>query len=262
MAQHSSIRLAFLLLSIMGDLLSAQGLEVTMTFPGRVDSVFSHTRQLLTDHHYALRTVDSLAFTMEAQSADSPYTLVRIRLKPLSDSTQIAIVADPSRSQTAAVAALLELADAMRPRLGGPRRTAPDGTNWPVDAKGRVGFLVVTRVGARELKMASGDTLPEVRPADLPQAYRRDWEDKINDVGFDASCARFFRARTQFVVRFNFCTAPTADGDRFDVYDEDGGWAGSTIGPTVATYIQAMCPTARSPSRPLVGLPKCPSPFD
>jgi len=256
-----SLHLAMLARTIAPSAVAAQDPEVSVTVPGRVHSMFSQTRQLLADRHYTIRQLDSHGFAIEAQSPDSPFVLIRITLQPVADSTRIVILANGSRSQTAAFTALLELADAMRPRRGGPRRAAPDGSSWPVDSGGRVGFLVLTRAGASELKMHVGDTVPEVRPADLPPAYRRKWEDEINDVGFDASCARFFRTREQYVVRFNFCEAPTADGDRFDVYDADGSWAGSTIGPTVATYIQTMCPAARAPSRPIPKAPKCPSPF-
>jgi len=254
-------RLAFcaLVLSLFERPARGQVPQISVTFPGRADSIFRATSGIFRERHYSIVRSDSTAKALEALTADTPPVRVRVSHQPAGDSTLITMSAEGG--EVAGLRVLIELADALRPRPSGPRRSAPEGATWPTDPKGRVGFLVLTRPGARWLKMKAGDTIPEIRPADLPQTYRRQWEDEINDVGFDASCARFFRGATRYIVRFNFCGAPTPDGDRFDVYEDDGGIYGVTIGPTVATYIQAMCPAARSPWPALSPSKLCPPPF-
>src|SRR3989442_5357715 len=219
--------------------------QMSVTFPGRADSVFHVTSGIFRDRHYSIVRVDSTALIVEAVTSDSPSVRVRASHQARGDSTLVTISAQGG--EVAGFGVLIELMDALRPRPTGPRHSAPDGSSWPTDRTGRVGFLVLTGTGARWLKMKASDTLPEIRPVDLPQGYRRQWENDINDAGFDASCSRFFRAGTRYVVRFNFCTAPTPDGDRFEVYQDDGGIYGATIGPSVATYIQALCPATRPP---------------
>ena len=237
----------------------AQTPQISVTFPGRADSIFGVTSHLFRDRHYTLVRLDTASLTVEAVTADSPSVRVVASHRSLGDSTHVTISAEGGEVRSLGI--LMELANSLRPRPNGPPHSAPDGAAWPTDAKGRVGFLVLTRAGARFLRMKPGDTLPEIRPKDLPQAYRHAWENEINDVGFDASCARFFRAGTGYVVRFNFCTAPTPDGDRFDVYDAEGGFFGVTIGETVGTYIQAMCPATRPPWPALRRSATCPAPF-
>ena len=251
--------LCLLALPIYPKLARAQVPQMSVTFPGRADSILRVTTGLLRDRHYSIVRVDSTALTLDAVSADSPVVRVRASHERRGDSTRITISADGG--EIAGFQVLIELADALRPRPTGPRRSAPDGSPWPADGRGRVGFLVLTRTGARWLEMKTGDTLPELRPVDLPQTYRQQWEDEINDLGFDASCARFFRAGTRYVIRFNFCSAPTPDGDRFDVREDDGGIYGATIGPTVGTYIQAMCPLTRPPWPAMAPAKTCPAPF-
>jgi hypothetical protein len=261
MTRFEYLLLPFLCVGLWPAPTMAQSPQISVTLPGRADSIFARTCQILRDRHFSILHLDSAALTVEALSSDSPSVRVRASHEQVSDAARITILADGGQSQSAGFTTLLELADALRPRPAGPGHSAPDGTDWPTDSKGRVGFLVLTSTGARWLKMRAGDTLPEIRPSDLPQEYRRAWEDEINDVGFDASCARFFRAGSRYVVRFNFCTAPTPDGDRFDVYEKDGGIFGGTIGPTVDTYIKAMCPATRAPWPPPSTVAKCPSPL-
>src|SRR2546426_681568 len=127
--------------------------QISVTFPGRADSVFRVTSQLLRERHYSVVRVDSVGLTVEALAPDTPQIRIRATHQSLGDSTHVTISA--AGGEVAGLGVLIELANALRPRPSGPARLAPDGTDWPVDAQGRVGFLVLTRTGARWLKMKS-----------------------------------------------------------------------------------------------------------
>jgi len=142
----------------------------------------------------------------------------------------------------------------------GEERHMTAGNEWPQDSSGRVGFLVFTAEGRRFATAATSDTAWEVRPGELAPQVRQGWEDEINGAGFDARCARVFRAGNVFFLRWNQCSHPTPDLDRFSVYDANARWQGTAVGPSIASMIRVMCPAVRSGSGS-TDAARCPTPW-
>jgi hypothetical protein len=222
------------------------------------DSVLNRAIGVLRGDSYVLRSVDAAAGVIEGRTHESPPTELRIQLESLLDSTRVTIGAhppqgtDPGEAMLTALSVLHDIARSKR--SGGP---TPSGSDWPTDTGGRVGFVLLTRAGAQLARARAQDTIPEVRPRDLPAKFRQDMEQHINGVGFDASCARFFKANSRYLVRFNKCSNSSDELDRLGVYELDGEWAGSVVGPTVGTKIAKMCPVQHHSSRSM----DCPPPW-
>jgi hypothetical protein len=233
--------------------------EASAVVPLTGDSVLNRVIGVLRGDSYVLRSVDAATGHIEGRTDESPSTELRIQLESLLDSTRVTVSAhppqgtDPREAMLTALSVLHQIA--RRRRSGGP---TPSGSDWPTDTGGRVGFLLLTRAGAQLARARPQDTIAEVRPRDLPAKFRQDMEQHINEVGFDASCARFFRANSRYLVRFNKCNNSTEELDRLSVYELDGEWAASVVGPTVDTKIAKMCPVQHNSSRSM----DCPPPWD
>ena len=210
------------------------------------------------DQRCRVRGTDHATNTVTATCSGSEEELV-FQVRQMGDSVVLA-----SRGTRGGMAAMIvglsviqRFVDAPPP--GEDRRMAA-GNEWRQDDSGRVGFLVFTAAGRRFAKAATSDTAWEVRPGELPLQLRQDWEDHINGVGFDARCARVFRAANTFFLRWNQCSQPTPDLDRFTIYDANARWQGSAIGPTISSMISVMCPAVRSGSSSPVDS-RCPPPW-
>jgi hypothetical protein len=236
----------------------AQTPQGSTTIRGKADSVFTGLLASMKDQRCLVRGSDRSTSTITATCSGSEEELV-FQVQQVGDSVLLS-----SRGTRGGFAALIVGLSVIQrfvnaPPPGEERRMAA-GKEWPQDNGGRVGFLVFTSAGRRFAKAATSDTAWEVRPGELPPQLRQGWEDHINSVGFDARCARVFGGDKVFFVRWNQCSKPTPDLDRFAIYDANARWQGSAIGPSIASWISVMCPSVRSGSG-APGDPRCPPPW-
>jgi hypothetical protein len=220
-----------------------QTLGGSTTIPGNADSVLVGLLAAINKEKCRILRTDRSARAVTAICPGSDDELV-FQVHQVRDSVSLS-----SRGTRGGAAAMItglsviqRFVDAPPP---GEVRRMPPGDDWAQDDRKRVGFLVLSLDGRRFAK-ASADTAWEVRPGDLPSGLREDWEDHINRVGFDASCARVFRAGDAFLVRWNQCATPTPDLDRLSIYGADGSWRGTAIGPSITEMISLVCPLRRS----------------
>jgi hypothetical protein len=232
----------------------------TTTVVGTADSVFGRLLTVLEAEGCVLGRVDRARRAVVAACSGSDAEEITFRVQPKADSATVS--AQGVRGGIAAMIVGLSIVRKVvrAPMESGARRMA-SGADWRQDGAGRVGLLILSEEGRRFARRQKSDTVFELRPQELPASLRESWEEHINDVGFDASCARVFRTDDLFLLRWNRCSAPDPEYDRLSLYGADGAWRGSAVGPSIAHMVTIMCPVRR-PTVAAASDQRCPPPFE
>jgi hypothetical protein len=251
-----------LLASFSSKALYAQ--QMSATLPVSPDSLYSRVLGVLSAGGYLIELSDARTRRVAALTSDRAVRAL-IEVDPQRDSSHLAVTAQPTQAggSVSSMAVMISLVHAISRPGKVTKATAPSGKDWPRDASNRVGFLIVGPWLAKDFGVRPGDTIPEIRPSEVPDDFRESIERNINAVGFDASCARFFRTgrgdAERLAVRFNMCAEPKPDLDRLEIFDGARNFVSQGIGESIGEDIRVMCPVSRG-ARPAAS-GQCPVPF-
>ena len=257
-----AIQLVGLLLSLSFATLHAQ--QMSATLPVAPDSLYARVLGVLSTEGYVIERNDARTRRVAALTSDRAVRAL-ITIDPKQDSSRLVVAAQPTQAGTgvSAMRVLISLVHAISRPAHATQAEAPSGKDWATDASGRVGFLIVGPWLAKDFGVHPGDTIPEIRPSEVPDDFRKEIERNINEVGFDASCARFFRTGSgeaeRLAVRFNMCATPKPDLDRLEIFDHARHFVAQAVGESIGEDIRIMCPASRS--GPTASSRACPIPF-
>jgi hypothetical protein len=225
--------------------LRAQGLAATVVSGRDADSLYDIAVTVARSRQFVIERSDPgtrrLLLSTEANGARRLWIVV----DAVGDSSRITVTPEVD----ARGGALITAVDAMslaRSIIDASTNVvaarASDGADWPADALGRVGFVVLSVAGAKSLGARPGDTLPEIRPRDVPRVLRDEVARELRQAGASLSCTRFFARSDGYIVFFSGCIGPSPDGDRLSVYGKDNDWRNDVLGEDVRAHFSTICP--------------------